>query len=55
MRRVLVQPQANQAESAETRAGGAEPVMQVEDVEETEGESFVWPGAAAIDLRSRFV
>jgi hypothetical protein len=34
MRRVLVQPQANQAESAETRAGGAEPVMQVEDVEE---------------------
>ena len=35
MRRVLVQQQASQAELAETR--GAEPVMQVEDVEETEG------------------
>ena len=34
MRRVLVQQQASQAELAETR--GAEPVMQVEDVEETE-------------------
>lgn len=50
MRRVLVQQQANQAESAETRAGGAEPVMQVEDVEETEGCS---PDLVADQQRAR--
>jgi hypothetical protein len=48
MRRVLVQQQASQAELAETR--GAEPVMQVEDVEETEGCS---PDLVADQQRAR--